>query len=80
MGNQSTKVLKNDDYWRYQGILIPNHIEFVESIDKVNVVYKEGIVTQSGRINQEPYARKEYRRKYAELKNGKWYWKEKKWF
>ena len=78
MGNKSTKDDEIDKYWEFYGILIPNHIESIPSMDRVNkIVRRGGGETLMSGINVEDYSLKEYRSKFAcKGKNGQWYWKE----
>ena len=72
------KIKNPNKYWKMYGILIPNHIESIPSIDRVNqFVFRE---SKKMEMNVRNHILKEYQFKFAykDKKNGLLYWKEYK--
>ena len=66
---------RKKDYW--QGpvdVLVPNYIDEVPCLDNINTMLKDGSCTELDGISIEPYTVESYREKFAEYKNGKWFW------
>jgi hypothetical protein len=68
-----------DTYWiGPYGIKIPHTIKFVISEDGINYCYSDGSQTVfSYRMSQYMNEIK-YKKKYAQQKDGQWYWKKNK--
>lgn len=77
MGNKQTINEDADNYWEFYGIRIPNHIDSIPSMDKVNkIVSRGGGETLMLGVNVKPYTLKEYQTNFATKgKNGRLYWK-----
>ncbi len=73
---QEIKELDDKTPWTYCDIIIPGHIKSVESIDKVNTMYKNGSETEVFGLVK-PYTIEEYQNKYSVLgSDSKLYWRE----
>jgi hypothetical protein len=66
----------NGKFWKYCEINIPDDINCVPSLDRVNMHYKDGSETEVFGTCK-PYTIKEYQAKYSIVGiDGKLYWKE----
>lgn len=67
----------NSKYWKGPaGVLIPNSINEVPCLDNINTCFRSGFSTEQwNQDDRKPYTVYQYRKKFAEHRRGKWYWK-----
>ena len=57
------------------GILVPHYIDHIPDIDRCNIRYSDGSVTERGSINITAYTIETYRDKFAKCgEDGNYYW------
>ncbi len=73
----NTQTQVSESYWvGPAGVLIPNDIECVTAIDGCNNICKNGGGTHNWVPIEHRYTEKSYREKYAECREGVYYWKD----
>src|SRR3990172_7353959 len=63
------------NYWQGPAnILVPGYIDGVPCLDNVNTMLKNGTCTKLDGPSIKPFTVESYRKKFAEYKDGKWFW------
>jgi hypothetical protein len=72
---EKSQSVDENAFWTYAGIIIPNTVKHVTSLDGYNKHFQNGSETEKF-SNQKGYTKKEYQEKFAAVgADGKLYWK-----